>query len=215
MGLLSYISSIPIEHSSSPYNKSIDVIERFGKNELYVNGIQQSGPYTIRLWKKGLEHVFHNSPKRVEKVLLLGIGGGTVFPMLHEQFPGAKITAVDIDQEIISLYSKYFSSGTSSYVSLTCADAKKFVVSEKRKYDLIIVDLYVGNDVPDFVTGKPFFTALKNIVSSQGMIVFNYFTDKNQWAKSQLLFDKLSGIFQSVIRKQNIRNVFYYCGKIG
>jgi spermidine synthase len=215
VGLLSYLSAIPIAHSSSLYNKSINVIERFGKRELYVNGIQQSGPYTIRLWKNGLDYVFNYPPKKVEHILILGIGGGTVFPMLYKRFPSAKITAVDIDQEIISLYTKYFSGDTSQYVSLICADARKFVISKKRNFDLIFIDLYIGNDVPDFVTGKPFLTTVKNLVSSQGMIVFNYFTDKNQQEKSQIFFDTLSGIYRSVVRKQNIRNVFYYCGKIG
>jgi len=214
VGLLSYFSVIKIAYATSRYNKSIDVIERLGKKELYVNGIQQSGPYTIRLWKNGLEYIFNNSPKKVENVLILGIGGGTIFPMLHTRFTNAKITAVDIDSEIIRFYSKYFSDNTTSYVSLICGDARNFVVSGNKQYDLVIVDLYVGNDVPDFVTGKSFFLALKNIVSTRGMVVFNYFTDTNQWEKSQKLLDKLSTIFQSVIRKQNIRNVFYYCGKI-
>jgi len=215
VGLLSFFSIVRIAHSTSRYNKSIDVIERFGKKELYVNDIQQSGPYTIRLWKNGLVFLQIHYPEKVKKILILGIGGGTVFPMLHTRFPNAKITAVDIDSEIIRLYSNFFSGDSSSYVSLIRADAQKFVGSERMNYDLVIVDLYVGNDVPGFVTGTSFFAALKNIVSTHGMIIFNYFTDKNQWAKSQMLLDKLSAIFPFASRKQNIRNVFYYCGKIG
>jgi spermidine synthase len=211
MRIFSFLSTKHVASAHSCFNKQIDVIERFGKKELYVNGIQQSGPYTVRLWTKGLEYIFHNPPKRVEKILILGIGGGTVFPMLHKQFPSARITAVDIDQEIITLYSRYFAYDTGSYVALVCADARKFVASGKQDYDLIIVDLYIGNDVPEFVTGKPFFIALKKILLPHGITVFNYFSDKNQWEKSHILLDKLTGIYQSVVRKQTIRNVFYYC----
>jgi spermidine synthase len=213
MGLLSYFSPVAIAHSSSSFNKSIDVIERFSKYELYVNGIQQSGPYTIRLWKNGLKDVIIHS--LVKQILVLGVGGGTLFPMLHKRFPEAHITAVDIDHEIISFYKKYFAADTNSYTTLVCKDARGFIKSTKQRFDLIIVDLYIGNDVPEFVTEKSFFTTINKNISPAGNVLVNYFTDTNQWKKSQKLFITLSGIFNSVVRKQNIRNVFLYCGKIG
>ena len=211
MGLLSYISTVPVAHTHSAFNKSIDVLERFGKNELYVNGIQQSGPYTIRLWKNGLKDIFDNPPKRINTILILGVGGGTVFPMLHDKFPDAHISAVDIDSAIIRMYSEYFSSGTGSYVSLVCADARKFIRTVRSTFDLIIVDVYIGNDVPDFVTGESFFRDLKNITSPHGTVVCNYFSETDQPKKFQIFFRKLSDMYRSVKIKPILRNQFYYC----
>lgn len=203
-----------IERSDSSYNKSIEVIRRFGKNELYVNGIQQSGPYTIRLWKTGLREVLNNPPMNLKNILVLGVGGGTLFGMLHKVFPEAKITGVDIDKEIIRLYSKYFNESDSLSVALICNDAGKFVAQsylKKQLYDLVIIDLYIGDDVPEFVSGSIFLSAVKKILAPHGFVVFNYFSLQNQTNNSQLLLDKLKKIYQSVISKDILRNKFFYC----
>jgi spermidine synthase len=214
MKWLSYIFPQTIETSHSRYNKSIRVIERFGKKELYVSDIQQSGFYTARLWMEGLKEVFYHSPKNTKTILVLGIGGGTLFPMLHTLFPDCRITAVDIDGEIIRLYEKYFRNKNEKPVRVCLADARKFVTDEinkKHLYDLVIIDIYEANDVPAFVTQKSFFSSIRKILSPQGLVVFNYFSWRNQAQKSQLLLDKLSLIYQSVIKKNILRNIFFYC----
>jgi spermidine synthase len=214
MNWVSFLFPQKVTRSHSRYNKTIEVIERFGKKELYVNGIQQSGPYTIRLWKTGLKELIDHPPAEVKTVLVLGIGGGTLFGVLRNIFPAARITGVDIDGEIIRLYRKYFQNELD--VRLLCTDAQVFVknqIRKKQSFDLIIIDLYIGNDVPEFVTQRAFLTSVKNILSPAGLVIFNYFCFKNQTRASELLLDKLSGIYQSVIRKNILRNIFFYCLK--
>lgn len=214
MNLFSYIFPRVIATSHSRYNKTIRVIERFGKNELHVDGIQQSGPYTIRLWKTGLKDLFDKSPEEIKNILVLGVGGGTLFGMLKMQFPHAHITAVDVDATIISLYKKYFMRGDSSSVSLVCEDARKFAVeatSRKQTFDLIIVDCYIGNDVPEFVINTAFLASIYRILAVKGMVVYNYFSFKNQPHNAQVLLDKLSQIYHCVYSKDILRNIFFYC----
>lgn len=214
MNLLSYFFPRVIGTSHSKYNKVIRVLERYGKKELYVNGIQQSGPYTIRLWKTGLRYIVDNPIQTVRTILVLGVGGGTLFEMLISQYPNAHITAIDIDEQIIALFEKYFVSKKQSSLTLVCTDAKDYVrlsVQKGNTYDLVIVDLYTGNDVPEFVTHTDFLTSLKRITAKSGMLVWNYFSFKHQTRNVSVLLDRLSVIYQSVIRKDILRNIFFYC----
>jgi spermidine synthase len=213
MKWLSYIFPQTIETSHSGYSKSIRVVERFGKKELYVSHVQQSGFYTARLWMEGLREAFCHPPENTKTILVLGIGGGTLFPMLQTLFPDSVVTAVDIDSEVIRLYKKYFRNEKEKAVRLHLADARKFVADEIHKkhfYDLVIIDIYHGNDIPAFVTQKTFFTAVGKILAPQGLVLFNYYTSHNQAQKSQLLLDKLPGIYQSVIKKNILQNIFFY-----
>jgi spermidine synthase len=212
MKILSYFFSQTIETSHSRHNKTITVVERFGKKELYANDIQQSGFYTARLWILGLKELFSHPPKNTKKILVLGIGGGTLFPVLERIFPAAHITAVDIDSEIIRLYRKYFHSV--SQARLVCADAREYVKDQARKnrsFDIIIVDLYIGNDVPQFVTSGTFLASIKRVMAPGGVVVWNYFSSGNHFRNSQILLDKLLGIYHSVMSQDILRNTFFYC----
>jgi len=200
-----------IAGSHSRFNEKIDVVERFGKKELYVNGIQQSGSYTKRLWKKGLTDLLQKPTGIVKNILILGVGGGTLFPLLHKSFPDATVTAVDVDEEIISLYKKYFSDNNTSYLRLVCSDARNFLTREKKKFDIIIIDIYTGNDVPGFVTDTKFLNSCHERLAPRGNVIINYFSYKNQLSKSKRLLDRLSKIYQAVIKKRILYNIFYYC----
>jgi spermidine synthase len=213
MNLFSYFFPQTIAISHSQYNASIRIIKRFGKNELYVNGIQQSGPYTVRLWKTGLQTVFDRPPKIVKNILIFGVGGGTLFEILFRQFPDAHITAIDIDKQIIELYKTYFLIENHSNLTLLPVDAKKYIVDiirTKNTYDLIIVDLYIGNDVPEFVTDGSFLTSLKRITATGGIFIWNYFSVHNQSRNSRMLLDRLSSLYHRVYKKDILRNVFFY-----
>src|SRR3990167_925734 len=97
----SYIYPQTIERFSTVYNHDIRVVEDHGKLKILVNGSPQSGPYIEKLWKNALRSF--GFPKKIvpKSILVLGIAGGTVIHLLHQWYPEAKITAVDIDQTMI------------------------------------------------------------------------------------------------------------------
>lgn len=184
----------------------------YGKNALLVDGIQQTGPYTEKLWKTGLKLVMKDSPSGVSSILVFGVGGGTVFKMFQKAFPGARLVGVDIDTEIIRIGKQYFGLDTLPHLSLVAQDARIYVKdpSSKEKYDLVIVDLYTGNGVPFFVTGKPFLAAVRRLVRPGGRMIMNYFDEKDQSRTSQILFDTLTFVYRHVERKAVLRNIFFY-----
>lgn len=191
MKFLSYILPQTIYQSLSPYNKKIEVREINGRNVLLVNGIEQTGGYTDKLWKIGLRGIH---PK---KVLVLGVGGGTVFRM----FPESKITGVDIDTEILHIAKKYF-----GLLSATLIHKDARVFDTDKKFDLVIVDLYIGNDVPGFVTQKPFLTGILGMVAPSGRMVLNYYNKDKQEQKAE----KIVSMFRNAIAKSVLRNIFIY-----
>jgi spermidine synthase len=212
MSFLSFFFPRNIVSSHSRYNKRIQVYERYGKKELYVSGIQQSGPYTKRLWMAGLRKLFLMRPHDITKIVVLGVGGGTLFPMLRKLYPAAAITGVDIDPEIIRLYKTYFDRGY--HVRVVSGDAKDFVttqIKKNRSFDLVIVDLYVGNNVPKFVTDRDFLASTKRMLAPRGVCMWNYFSEEHQAHNESVLLDRLSKIYQSVDSQDILRNIFFYC----
>ena len=213
MGLSSFIFSQVLERSSSQYNKNIEVIEEFGQRVLRVNGIQETGPYVNSLFRSGLRYFSSWHKKNIKSIALFGVGGGGILFQLERLFPGALITAIDYDSEVIELGKKYFNFDRLIHTTFVIADARKFVTNPKNghAFDLVVIDLYVGNDVPEFVTSKIFLNNIKKILAPRGAVVMNYFSFKNQQKMSKLLLDKLSKIYQSVVSRPNKRNIFFFC----
>lgn len=183
MKLLSYIFPQTIIQTSSKYNRDIRVVVENGKKKLLVNGIQQSGPGVQKFWDFAFTHL--PLPHTAYSILVFGVGGGTVFKKLHQIYPHAAITGVDIDSVIGNIAKEYFQVNDEIMIS----DAKRF--KTKKKYDLVIVDLYIGRDIPHFESSESFVRNLKKIGKT---VVFNFLHDG--------IFEKRAQLLEILLRKE-------------
>jgi spermidine synthase len=117
---------------------------------------------------------------------------------------------VDIDSEIVELGKKYLGLDKIP-VDIKIQDAFKFVQTTnderpfgkaqgkpKTKYNLICVDLYVGDEFPERFESDAFLRLIHRMLSVHGIAVFNrlYYGEKR---KTALAFGKkLEKIFKTV-----------------
>lgn len=214
MSVLSYFVPRTVLRSSSGYNRDIRVLEEQGNYKLLVDGSRQSGEYIRELWQHALG-VFGMIPSPdVKRILVLGVAGGTVIHMLHALYPDATIDGVDIDQAMIDVGKKYFGLGTVQGLRLIKGDAKAFVeraVQRKNRWDVVIVDLYVGATVPPFVGQEEFLKLLKKILMPHGAVIINYLREFEYERLSDLLSDKLPKVFSEAKDTKIYCNRFFYC----
>ena len=183
------------------------VVRRFWTNSLLVNGIEQTGPYTEKLWRIGLKFILEDRSFQPRNILVFGVGGGTVFGAFAKAYPKACMTGVDVDPEIIRIGKTYFGLDKLPHLMLVTEDARDY--SEHQKYDLVIVDLYIGNDVPGFVTENPFLSKVRRLLPPGGRMIMNYFRQRNQDQHAQKLFKRLSAIYTKTEHRSVLRNIFF------
>lgn len=104
-------------------------------------------------------------------VLLLGLGGGTVANYLTK-YTQANVDAVEFDERIISIANTYFA--LDNKVNVTADDARHYINSCKKKYDIIIFDVFKGEVPPHYVLSKESLQKVKNILNPGGFIVVNF-----------------------------------------
>ncbi len=196
--VLSYLIPQKLAEFSTKYNRYIRVNDEYGEKKLLVNGSQQSGKYIRKLWKGACKKFGILENRNWKKILVLGVGGGTVIELLHGQFPNVRITGVDIDSTIIDIAKKYFLSGDIAYIYFSVADAKKFIRENNLKYDCIIIDIFIGNAVPDFVKTKAFLSDCKQKLSKKGALCINYLQDREYKEKSEEFHQVLRSLFPTV-----------------
>jgi predicted membrane-bound spermidine synthase len=90
---------------------------------------------------------FTDSIPRGSKVLLLGLGGGSVAKRLTER--GLSVDVCELDKRIAEVAKKYFY--LSDKVNITVDDARHYIKTCNKKYDLIIFDTFKGEDPPNHV----------------------------------------------------------------
>lgn len=205
----SYIYPQTIARFTSPYNKDIRVVEEHGRYKILVNGSPQSGPYIEKLWKQALRSF--GIPKKLvpSYVLVLGIAGGTVIRLLHDWYPKANITAVDIDKTMINIGKKYFGLNTMKNLTIKNMDAQKFVFNKNTIYDLIIVDMSFGRNIPTFVTNREFLSDIKALMGKHGVVVINFLREKEYKEISEDLKCTLMDLFDYVAEKAIFLNRFF------
>lgn len=194
--------------TSSKFNKSIIIEEFRGSVSLIVNGILQSGDYVTDLYNQVFS-AFSISLKQNAKILVLGVGGGTVIHKCLSIQQNIQITGVDIDSRIITIAKKYFNLDKAN-IKFIHQDAKIYIRENSEVFDMVIVDLFIGNDIPEFVEQKEFIHQISLITKKRGKLLINFQRMNEYKQRARKLQNSLTLIFSSVKAKSINRNYFFY-----
>ena len=99
-----------------------------------------------------------------ERILIIGIGGGTMSNALNQLFPKVSITNVEIDPAVIKVAKSYFNFVENKRVTSVVQDGRIFVkraVLKKEKYDWIILDAFNGDYIPEHLMTQEFLQETK------------------------------------------------------
>jgi len=122
-----------------------------------------------------LEEAFkYTHIKQKDTVLILGLGGGNFIKKIQQDFlHTGKITAVELDKEIIRIAKDEFGINTNDKIEIFHQDAAKFIKNTKNTYDFIFVDIFVDNLVPDFFYSTVFWNSIYSVLKPKGRFLFN------------------------------------------
>src|SRR5690606_34870757 len=86
--------------------------------------------------------------QRGKKVLMIGCAGGTLATMLARE--GRDVTVVDIDRAAFKLAKRYFY--LPKEIPCHAGDGLRFMQKARGKFDVVIVDAFIGEAIPDHFT---------------------------------------------------------------
>ena len=208
-----------VEEVDSPMNGKLVVMRNFAWGTyIQINKLTQSGGVVKAVWKTTLKKIGHQA---INHCLILGLGGGSAAQLVRKNWPEAKIVGVEIDPLMIELGAKYLELGTSA-VDIKIEDAFRFVKKESKqslplrggKYDLILVDTYVGDEFPRKFESEDFLKLVKKLLSQRGIVIFNrlYYGEKRKEALKML--KKLEKVFPGVEAVYPEANVMFVCSLV-
>ena len=126
-------------------------------------------PYTRYMM---LSLMFLPDPKRI---LLIGLGAGSLVRYLSTMLPDCQIDAVDHSQEIIDLARGYFKLPETDNVTVHCRDGVTFLENrdDGEPYDIILLDAFDELGIADVIYNRDFFTTCRNHLTEGGTLCSN------------------------------------------
>jgi spermidine synthase len=127
------------------------------------------------------------------RVLVVGLGGGTLPMFLHKHYPEATIDAVDIDPEVVDVAKRFFGFDEDEFMRAHVGDGRQFIEQFRQPYDAIFLDAFGGDSVPAHLTTQEFLRAVRRAVKPDGVVVGNV------WARhSNPLYDSMVRTYEEV-----------------
>lgn len=107
------------------------------------------------------------------RVLIVGLGGGTLPRFLRHYYPEALIDVVDIDPDVVRVAREYFAFREDPGLRVHVADGRSYVERVHEPYDLVFLDAFDAHSVPTHMTTQEFLAAVRRAVREDGVVVGN------------------------------------------
>ncbi|MGJ8551048.1 MAG: spermidine synthase [Winogradskyella wichelsiae] len=198
--MLSYIYPVT-KTITSKYSGELEITWYNGKKHLNSQNANYSYGSLQRILKFGLEKI---NLTNFNSILILGMGGGSVIKTLREDFNyNNAIEAVELDSVVVDIAKTEFDIIENNLLKIHCMDAFQFVHTNTKKFDLIIVDLYIDLTVPSKFLDQEFWNQVLSSKSIKGTVLFNASVNASNEAKVDSLVNYLkSKVFQVDIYKK-------------
>jgi len=171
---LSYFLPINVIKKKSSVSNSIEVTWNNGELVIDSKNTNYSYGSLQRILKKGLKYIGYERIRKFEKVLVLGVAGGSVIKTLVNDIKfNGKIIGVELDPEIIEIANTYFKINEIKNLEIVIGDAFEFVLKSKDKFDLIIIDVFQDTSMPSFLFESHFIQRVNYLLKINGFILFN------------------------------------------
>lgn len=151
-------------------------------------------------------------------VLVAGLGGGTLPTALAALLPDVRIDVVEIDPAVVNAAREYFDFHETERIRVHIQDARVFVkraLQQGRHYDLVILDAYSGDYIPEHLMTAEFLDETRNLLSPGGAVAANTFATSTLYDHESATYRSVFGDFFNLkVRTSNNRVILATTGPL-
>jgi len=136
-----------------------------------------------------------------ERILVVGLGGGSLPQAFRKLLPNAVIDVVEIDSAVVKVAQEHFNYRTSEPGELFVQDARIFgkrAVAKGRSYDMILLDAFNGDYIPEHLMTREYLSETQKLLSPGGVLLANTFSISRLYHHEGATYASVFGRFQTV-----------------
>lgn len=111
------------------------------------------------------------------RVLIVGLGGGTLPMFMRAHLPEAHIDVVEIDPVVIDVARKDLGFVEDARLVAHLADGRRFIEGASGSWDLIVLDAYGRESIPKPLATRQFYEAVRRRLAPGGLVAANLWSD--------------------------------------
>lgn len=136
-----------------------------------------------------------------QKVLIIGLGGGSIPTALREILPQAQIDVVEIDPAVTRVAKRYFSFRDDAKMKVFEVDGRVYVKRALRagtQYDVVMLDAFDHEYIPEHLLTREFLTEVKSLLTPQGVLVANTFSSSRLYDHESTTYADVFGSYYNL-----------------
>lgn len=192
---------------------TIKVIENEVGKFLHYADTYQAGFINTEFYKGNLPYInyflipYLMTPK-IENILLIGLGSGKIVNDFEFLFDNLKsIDVVDLEENIVDIATNYFDFKKSEKFNFILQDGITYLRNNKKKYDLIVVDVANNDGIDLRFLNDDYFKSIKKSLKKGGMFVSNMCASPDFENKKNIFINDFMPVYQS-----NFENNYVFKG---
>jgi len=135
---------------------------------------------------------------RPQRVLVIGLGGGTLPTALAQLYPDAHIDVVEIDPAVTQVAKRFFDFVLGPNTRVFEQDGRVWVkraLAEPTRYDLIMLDAFNGDYIPEHLMTREFLQEARDLLTENGTLAANTFSTSRLYDSESATYATVFGTF--------------------
>ncbi len=122
--------------------------------------------------------LFQPRPKRI---VLIGLGGGSLIKFCHRRMPGTHLTAVELDPDVIAFRDAFLVPPDDERLQILQADGADYIANAEKGIDVLLVDAFDKTGFAPSLANREFFDNAYAKLSGNGVLVINLAGEKESY----------------------------------
>jgi len=119
------------------------------------------------------------------RVLLIGLGAGSLTKFLWRYRPQAKLTVIEIEPRVEAVARQLFKlPDDPARLDIQIADGADFMITSKRRFDLILIDGFDADARAGRLDTLPFYLDCRARLADDGLLCVNLLSRRKDFSKS-------------------------------
>ena len=114
--------------------------------------------------------LFQPQPKRI---LMVGLGGGSLAKFCYKHLPDSHITVVEINPHVIALRQSFCIPNDDARFQVLQMDAAHFMAQTEQTFDVVFVDGFDQHGMPEQLCSPQFYSDCRRVLNVGGVAVAN------------------------------------------
>jgi len=160
--------------------QAVYISEKFGVRSLHIgsdtiqSSMRISTPNDLELAYTRSMMGFLLFSEMPERVIMIGLGGGSLAKFIYHRLPQASTTVVEINRNVVAIARQYFDvPADCTRFTVVIGDGAEYMNRDGSSVDVVVVDGYDAESHVAELSNEPFYLACRRRLNPGGVLVVN------------------------------------------